>query len=167
MREYSNDCCPIYVTMPQGGTHMMMMMMMMDKAGWQVKHELIWVKNSLVLGRQDYNYQHEPICYGWNKTHKFYAKGKFHTTSIWNIDRPTKSKEHPTMKPLELIQECLLNSSQENDLIMDLFGGSGSTMMACEQLNRTCYMMELDPKYCDIIIDRWERLTGNKAELID
>ena len=163
MRKYSKDCCAIYVTMPQGGTHMMMMMMMMDKAGWQVKHELIWRKQSLVLGRQDYNYQHEPICYGWNKTHKFVGKGKYHTTSVWDFDRPTKSKEHPTMKPIELIGECLLDASEDDDVVMDLFGGSGSTLIACEQLNRKCYMMELDPHYVDVILTRWENHTGEKA----
>jgi DNA modification methylase len=165
MRENANDRCAIYVTMPQGGTHMMMMMMI-AKAGWQVKHELIWKKQSLVLGRQDYNYQHEPICYGWNKTHNFVGGGKYATTSVWEFDRPTKSKEHPTMKPLELIGECLLDNSREGEIVLDVFGGSGSTMMACEQLDRKCYMMELDPHYCDVIIARWEKLTGKKAEKI-
>lgn len=162
MRTYSKDKCAIYVTMPQGGTHMMMMMMIRD-AGWQVKHELIWRKNSLVLGRQDYNYQHEPICYGWNKTHNFVGLGKFAKTSVWDIDRPTKSKEHPTMKPIELVSECLLDNSIKNNIVMDLFGGSGSTLIACEQLKRKCRMMELDPHYCDVIIARWEKLTNKAA----
>ena len=162
MQSVANDCCAYYCCMPQGGTHMMMMMMMM-KAGWQVKHELIWKKQSIVLNRADYNYQHEPILYGWNKTHKFYGKGKFYTTSVWEFDRPTKSKEHPTMKPIALIVEALDNSSKKRDIVLDLFGGSGSTLIACEQNNRICYMMELDPKYCDVIIKRWENLTGKKA----
>lgn len=163
IRANSKDQCAIYVSMPQGGTHMMMMMMMMAKAGWQVKHEIIWKKQSIVLGRQDYNYQHEPICYGWNKTHKFRGKGKFHNTSIWEIDRPTKSKEHPTMKPIALIEECLLDNSDAKDIVIDLFGGSGSTLIACEQLGRKARLMELDEHYCDVIIARWEKLTGNKA----
>lgn len=166
LRESSKDQCAIYVTMPQGGTHMMMMMMM-AQAGWQVKHEIIWRKNSLVLGRQDYNYQHEPICYGWNKTHKFVGRGKFAKTSVWDIDRPTKSKEHPTMKPVELVAECMLDNSEEGDIVLDAFGGSGTTIIAAEQLNRKCRMMELDPHYCDVIIARWEKLTGQKAERID
>ena len=166
LRESSKDQCAIYVTMPQGGTHMMMMMMM-AQAGWQVKHEIIWRKNSLVLGRQDYNYQHEPICYGWNKTHKFVGRGKFAKTSVWDIDRPTKSKEHPTMKPVELVAECMLDNSDEGDIVLDAFGGSGTTIIAAEQLNRKCRMMELDPHYCDVIIARWEKLTGQKAERID
>lgn len=161
-RENCEDCCSVYCFMPQGGTHMMMMMMMMT-AGWQVKHELIWEKQSIVLNRADYNYQHEPILYGWNKNHKFYGKGQFKNTSIWKFDRPTKSKEHPTMKPIALLSEILLNATKQNDKVIDLFGGSGSTLIACEQLNRNCYMMELDPKYIDVIIERWESLTGKKA----
>ena len=161
-RNIANEFCSVYCFMPQGGTHMMMMMMM--ESGWQVKHELIWAKQSLVLGRQDYNYQHEPILYGWGDKHKFYGKGQYATTSVWNFDRPTQSKEHPTMKPLELLGEILLNATVENDVVLDLFGGSGSTLIACEQLNRNCYMMELDPYYCQVIINRWEEYTGQKAE---
>ena len=160
----ANEYCSVYCFMPQGGTHMMMMMM---RASWQVKHELIWVKQSLVLGRQDYNYQHEPILYGWGDKHKFYGKGKYAKTSVWEFDRPTQSKEHPTMKPLELLGEILLNATIENDKVLDLFGGSGSTLIACEQLNRNCYMMELDPYYCQVIINRWEEFTGNKAAKIN
>ena len=163
---HSNDCCSVYCFMPQGGTHMMMMMMM-SKAGWQVKHELIWKKQSIVLNRADYNYQHEPFLYGWNKTHKFYGKGKFKNTSVWEFDRPTKSKEHPTMKPIELLAEILLNATERENIVLDTFGGSGSTLIACEQLNRKCYMCELDEKYCDVIIQRWENLTGEKAVLLN
>lgn len=161
----SNDNCAIYVTMPQGGTHMMMMMMMMDRAGWQVKHELIWVKNSptFSMGRLDYDYQHEPICFGWNKGHKKIGKGRF-TKSIWEIDKPRKDGDHPTMKPIELIANALENSSESKDKILDLFGGSGSTLIACEQLGRKCYMMELDPKYCDVIRKRYWKLTHDGNE---
>ena len=158
----AEDDCSVYCFMPQGSTHMMMMMMMM-KAGWQVKHELIWRKQSIVLNRADYNYQHEPILFGWNKKHKFYGKGVYSTTSVWDFDRPTKSKEHPTMKPIKLLCEVLLNSSKEGDVVLDLFGGSGSTLIACEELNRKCLMMELDEHYCDVIINRWENYTGQKA----
>jgi DNA modification methylase len=144
-----------------------MMMMMMMKAGWQVKHELIWRKQSLVLNRADYNYQHEPILFGWNKSHRFYGKGKYHNTSVWEYDRPTKSKEHPTMKPIALLGEILMNSSADGDSVIDLFGGSGSTLIACEQLKRKCYMMELDPHYVDVIIARWEQFTGKEAVLLN
>lgn len=163
---HSKDCCSVYCFMPQGGTHMMMMMMM-GKAGWQVKHELIWKKQSIVLNRADYNYQHEPFLYGWNKTHKFYGKGKYKNTSVWEFDRPTKSKEHPTMKPIELLGEILLNATEEGSSVLDTFGGSGSTLIACEQLNRKCYMCELDKHYCDVIIERWENFTGKKAVLLN
>ena len=168
-KEVSNDCCSVYCFMPQGGTHMMMMMMMMMmmKAGWQVKHELIWMKQSIVLNRADYNYQHEPFLYGWNKTHKFYGKGKFKNTSVWQIDRPTKSKEHPTMKPVELFAEILKNATKKDDIVLDTFCGSGTSFIACDQLERTCYGLELDPKYCDVIIKRWETLTGKKAVLVN
>ena len=160
MREHAENDCSIYVTMPQGGAHMMMMMMC--AASWQVKHELIWVKNNHVLGRADYNYKHEPILFGWADKHKFYGKGEF-LKSVWEIPNPNKSDLHPTMKPIQLINNCLLNSSKEGDTVLDLFGGSGSTLIACEQLNRKCYMMELDPHYCDVIIDRWESMTGKEA----
>lgn len=162
----SKDDASVYCFMPQGGTHMMMMMMMAE-AGWQVKHELIWRKQSIVLNRADYNYQHEPFLYGWKKTHHFYGKGKYKNTSVWDFDRPTKSKDHPTMKPVDLLVEILMNATEEGDCVLDLFGGSGSTLIACEQVNRKCFMSELDPHYCDVIINRWEQLTGGKAVLIN
>lgn len=165
MRKMSKDVCSIYVTMPQGGTHMMMMMM--HEAGWQVKHELMWLKSSptFSMNRLDYDYKHEPICYGWNKSHKFIGKGKYNK-SVWEIAKPKKCDLHPTMKPIELIENAILNSSEKDDVVIDFFGGSGSTLIACEQLKRKCFMMELDTHYCDVIIQRWEEYTGKKAELI-
>ena len=163
MYDNAQETCSIYVTMPQGGAHMMMMAA--AAVCWQVKHEIIWLKNNHVLGRVDYLYKHEPILYGWKKKHKFYGKGK-HLKSVWEIPKPLKSDLHPTMKPIELIANALLNSSIEGDAVLDLFGGSGSTLIACEQTGRKCYMMELDPKYVDVIIARWEKLTGKKAEKI-
>lgn len=114
----------------------------------------IWVKNSLVLGRSDYQWQHEPILYGFlqNGKHPWYADRK--QTTIWNYDKPRRNANHPTSKPLELLGYPICNSSQENSIILDTFGGSGSTMMACEQTNRICYMMELDPKYASVILRR-------------
>ena len=168
MFENAKDNCVIYCTMPQGGAHMMMMMMAMSQSGWQVKHELMWLKNSptFSMGRLDYDYKHEPIVYGWKKTHIFYGKGK-HTKSVWEIDKPKKCDLHPTMKPVELVVNALLNSSQKQDVVLDPFGGSGSTLIACEQTGRRCYMCELDPRYIDVIIQRWETLTGEKAELLE
>ena len=125
-----------------------------------ISSTIVWVKNSLVLGHGDYHYQHEPILYGWlkNGTHQFY--GDRTQTTVWSVDRPTRSKEHPTMKPLALIIKALNNSSKQDDIVLDLFGGSGSTLIACEQTNRICYMMELDPKYCDVIRKRYENFTN-------
>ena len=143
-----------------------MMMMMMMNQHWQIKHELIWVKSSPVfsMGRLDYDYQHEPILFGWKKTHNFYGKGIF-TKSVWEIPKPNRSDLHPTMKPVELVENALLNSSLGGDICLDSFGGSGSTLIACEKLRRKCRMMEIDEHYCDVIIARWELYTGNKAEL--
>ena len=163
----ATDRCSYYVTSPQGGELMMMMMMMaIRESGWLLKHTLIWNKNNHVLGRSDYNYKHEPILYGWKKQHDFYGKGKF-KTSVWDIPKPQKSDLHPTMKPVELVAECEMNSSKEGDVILDLFGGSGTTLIASEQLCRICRMMEYDPHYCDVIIKRWEDFTGQEAVLIE
>lgn len=162
LRSFAEDDAAIYVSMPQGGTHMMMMMMMM-KAGWQVKHELIWLKNAptFSLGRLNYDYKHEPIAYGWNKKHNWYAREP--KQSVLCFDKPKKCDLHPTMKPVALWAELIGNSTKEGMIISDFFGGSGTTIIACEQLCRKCYMMELDPHYCDVIIARWEKLTGKKA----
>ena len=117
---------------------------------------LVWNKNNHVLGRCDYNYKHEPILYGWKKkgTHKFFGNGKF-KTSVWDIPKPMKSDLHPTMKPVELVKNAMLDGTQEGMIVLDAFGGSGTTMIACEQLGRKCRMMELDPHYCDVIRRRW------------
>ena len=126
---------------------------------------IIWEKQSLVLSQGDYQSIHEPCLYGWfdNGTHRFFGDRK--QTSIWQFDR--KSVEgHTTPKPIGFICKALENSSKGNEKVLDLFGGSGSTLIACEQLDRTCYMMELDPRYCDVIIKRWENFTGEKAVLL-
>ena len=130
-------------------------------AGYDLKQTLIWVKNSLVLGRQDYQWQHEPILYGWKSgaSHSWYGDRK--QTTVIKYDRPLKSAEHPTMKPIELCGYLIKNSSKEGDIVLDPFGGSGSTMIACEQLNRTCYMLELDPKYASVILRRYVENTGD------
>ena len=116
---------------------------------------LVWAKNSLVLGHSDYHFQHEFILYGWSKegSHNFY--GDRTQTTLWDINRPTQSKERPTMKPLALCAKAIRNSSKQDDIVIDLFGGSGSTLIAAEQTNWTCYMMELDPKYVDVIRKRY------------
>ena len=121
----------------------------------------IWVKNSLVLGRSDYQWQHEPILYGFlqNGKHPWYSDRK--QTTIWNFNKPKRNKDHPTSKPLDLLSYPIKNSSQENAIVLDTFGGSGSTMMACEQMNRICYMSELDPKYASVILRRYVEDTGD------
>lgn len=154
---------PFYVFAPQGGEQMMMMMMMMQEACLPVRHELIWVKNNHVLGRADYHYKHEPVLYGWKDGagHPWYGeRNKF---SIWNVDKPMQSKLHPTMKPVELVEIPIQNSSKGHDVVLDLFGGSGSTLIACEKTARDCRMMELSPHYCDVIVKRWQDFTGKIA----
>ena len=123
-------------------------------AGFHLAGVCIWVKNSLVLGRSDYQWQHEPVLYGFlkNGKHPWYSDRK--QTTIWNYDKPKRNKNHPTSKPLDLLGYPICNSSQENAIVLDTFGGSGSTMMACEQTNRICHMMELDEKYASVILRR-------------
>jgi len=168
VRENCKDDASYYVTSPQNGELGMMMMMMMKDAGLPVRHILIWCKNSATfsLGRLDYDYQHEPIFYTWTKSHHNYRGGEYRTT-IWKYDKPRKCDLHPTMKPVELVANCLKDCTKEGMSVLDVFGGSGTTLIACEQLNRKCFMMELDPHYCDVIIARWEKLTGKKARRID
>lgn len=161
-----HDKSSYYVCSPQGGDSELMMMMMMRESGMKCRHQIIWLKDSPVfsMGRLDYDYKHEPILYGWIKSHEFQRKGK-QDKSVWEFKR-TENKLHPTMKPVELIENALMNSSLEENKILDVFGGSGSTLIACEKTNRKCFMMELDPHYCDVIVKRWEQYTGKKAELI-
>lgn len=168
VRENCKDDASYYVTSPQGGDLGMMMMMMMKDAGLLVRHILIWCKNSATfsLGRLDYDYQHEPIFYTWTKSHHNYRGGEYRTT-IWKYDKPRKCDLHPTMKPVELVANCLKDCTKDGMLVLDAFGGSGTTLIACEQLNRKCFMMELDAHYCDVIIARWEKLTGLKAERLN
>jgi DNA modification methylase len=134
-------------------------------AGFHLAGVCIWVKNSLVLGRSDYQWQHEPVLYGFlqNGKHPWYADRK--QTTIWNYDKPKRNENHPTSKPLDLLAYPITNSSQENSIVIDTFGGSGSTMMACEQTGRTCCMMELDPKYASVILRRYVEDFGNEDQV--
>lgn len=155
----STDKCSHYWFACQGSDKMMMMMMM-DEAGWNIRHELIWVKSSFVFGRSDYHYRHEPIIYGWKKdgTHEWYGDRK--QDSVFEVDRPSKSDLHPTTKPVELIEKFINNSSRSGQVILDTFGGSGTTLIASEKTGRNARLMELDPKYCTVILDRWAKYTG-------
>ena len=161
--------------------------------GWSVRQCLIWNKSSFVLGRQDYQWKHEPCLYGWKEgaAHYFvknrklttvqedgadldvmtvdelreYIRNLIEPSTVMDESKPTRNGEHPTMKPVALLERQIKNSSKKGEGVLDLFGGSGSTLIACERLNRTCYMMEIDQRYCDVIIKRWETLTGQKAVL--
>ena len=134
-------------------------------AGFHLAGCCIWVKDSLVLGRSDYQWQHEPILYGFlkNGKHNWYSDRK--QTTIWNFKKPKRNENHPTSKPLDLLGYPLKNSSQENAIVIDTFGGSGSTLMACEGLNRICYTMELDEKYASVILRRYVDDTGDSENV--
>ena len=166
----------------------------MERANLKIRQVIIWVKNSIVLGRQDYQWKHEPCLYGWNDgaAHYFTSDRSIATvyedrvdvakltkeelklivkqmisdktpTTIIHENKPIRNGEHPTMKPVNLIGKIMSNSSKSGWLVLDLFGGSGTTLIAAEQLGRKAYLMELDPHYCDVIIARWEKLTGKTA----
>ena len=131
--------------------------------GWKVRECLIWSKNTFVLGRQDYQWQHEPCLYGWKDgaAHSWYSDRS--QTTILEFDRPNRNAEHPTMKPVGLFQYLIGNSTKPGDIVLDSFGGSGTTLIACEQTGRSARIIELDPCYCDVIIERWQNLTGQRA----
>jgi len=167
------------------------------RSGLTLRECLVWVKSSLVLGRQDYHWQHEPCLYGWKDGASHYfvddrtqttvyedarpniakmTKDEMRrllediysdktSTTVIHEDKPSRSEAHPTMKPVRLIARSLRNSSRPGEIVLDTFGGSGTTMIACEQLHRKCRMVELDPHYCDVIVKRWENLTGRTAVL--
>ena len=130
------------------------------EAGFHISGVCIWVKNSLVLGRSPYQWQHEPVLFGWlpNGKHRWFSDRK--QSTVWNFDKPRRSKEHPTMKPIPLLAYPIKNSSAPNGIVLDLFGGSGSTLMACEQTDRICLTMELDPKYATAIVMRFSNEYG-------
>jgi DNA modification methylase len=157
-----------YVCGPQGGELLLLLMTAIADAGLLLKHGLVWVKNNHVLGRCDYHYKHEPILYGWKPgaTHYFIdSRSEF---SVWNFDKPLKSDLHPTMKPIELIQYAIKNSSRPNELVADFFLGSGSTLIAAQGMegDRTVYGFELSPHYIEVICRRYEKFTGETAKLV-
>lgn len=195
LRTAADPACSYYVSSPQGGELEIIMLQMMKDAGLPVRHQLVWVKSAATfsMGRLDYDYRHEPIFYTWTDRHIFYggfgntviedqkpleqmtkaelkelvhALQEDHEESVIYCDKPLHSDLHPTMKPVKLVARFIINSSKEGDTIADIFGGSGTTIIAAEQLKRKALMMELDPHYCDVIIKRWEDYTGKKAELL-
>jgi len=135
-------------------------------AGGKWSTFVIWAKNHFTLGRSDYQRQYEPILYGWKQNNDHYWCGDRNQGDVWYYNKPNKSDLHPTMKPVELCKRAILNSSKTDDIVLDCFGGSGSTLIACEQTDRRCRMIELDQKYVDVIIKRWQNLTGLNAILL-
>jgi site-specific DNA-methyltransferase (adenine-specific) len=161
MRDQTKKGACWYITAPSGNLFQCFSTPLTELEIW--KHTLVWVKDSLVMGRADYHYRHEAIFYGWTQGAAHQPPPNRKQDTVWEIPRPKANKEHPTMKPIELITRAINNSTNPDQLVLDPFGGSGSTLIACEQTNRKARLMELDPKYCDVIIKRWENLTGQKA----
>lgn len=169
-----------------------------EDTGWKPRQILMWSKSVFNLGRQDYQWKHEPCLYGWKDgaAHHFIENRTLSTileempidldgmkkddmrkllerilnsdvpTTVIHADKPSRNAEHPTMKPIKLLAQLIRNSSETGDTILDMFGGSGSTLIACEQMGRRCLTMELDPRYADVIVDRWETYTGREAVLM-
>lgn len=192
---YMKDGCPFYIW--HADVQGYNFRYACNEVGFRIRQVLIWVKNIFVLGRQDYQWKHEPCLYGWKDGDSHYfiddrtqsnifedeidlekmkkedmkklleqlLNDKENTTII-KENKPMKSDLHPTMKPIKLFGRLILNSSKKGENVLDVFGGSGTTIIACEQLGRNCFMMEFDPHYVDVIINRWEKFTGQKAELI-
>lgn len=161
MFSYSKDGGCWYVAAPSGNLFLSFALPLHELEIW--RHTIVWVKDSLVLGRADYHYRHESIFYGWKPGAAHQEPPNRKQDTVWEFARPKASREHPTMKPLELILRCIENSSRVGDIVLDSFAGSGSTLMACEQAKRSARVIELDPFYCDVILARWERVTGQKA----
>lgn len=164
MNEHSKKGAPIYVLRADSEEYNFRTAF--KQAGYLLRQCLVWVKNSLVLGRQDYQWQHEPILYGWEDGagHAWYGDRK--QTTLIKFDRPHRNEDHPTKKPVGLCGYLIANSSKEGDIVLDPFGGSGSTLIACEQMSRNCYTLELDPKYCDVIGKRfYQNFPENEIKL--
>jgi DNA modification methylase len=146
------------------GAHILELLQALTEAGSHTRTDIIWMKSHFVLSRLDYLAAHETCLYGWFGKHKWYGGSKERT--VWQYPKPAVNKEHPTMKPVEIMVRGILNSTMPGMNVCDLFGGSGTTLIACEQVGRRCFMMELEPKYCQIIIDRWQAYTGEQAHKI-
>ena len=136
-----------------------------NDAGWKVRQCLIWKKQAMVMGRQDYHWKHEPCLYGWKEGAGHLWASDRKQTTILEFDRPSRNDEHPTMKPVALFEYQMLNNTKGGDIVLDLFGGSGTTAIAAEKNGRVAYLMELDPKYCDVIVTRWQAFSGKSAYL--
>ena len=164
------DCCSNILELTKGACYICMSSSELHNlqkafidAGGKWSTFIVWAKNHFTLGRSDYQRQYEPILYGWKEKNDHYWCGDRNQSDVWYFNKPNKSDLHPTMKPVELCKKAILNSSKTDDIILDPFGGSGSTLIAAEQVKRRCRMIELDQKYVDVIIKRWQNLTGKKA----
>lgn len=160
----TKDGGSFYVAAPAGTLNIIFSKVLKDFGVW--RQTLNWIKSSMVLGRSDYHYKHEPIFYGWKPgaSHNWYSDRK--QTTCLEFDKPNRNGIHPTMKPVELVEYCISNSTKQKDNVLDIFGGSGTTLISCEKINRNAFICEIDPKYCDVIVKRWEDFTGKKAVLI-
>lgn len=153
----------IYVCMSSSELHTLYSAFIAAGGKWSTF--VIWAKNTFTLGRADYQRQYEPILYGWVEGKSHHWCGDRNQSDVWEYNKPTCNDLHPTMKPIELVERAINNSSKNGDIVLDGFGGSGSTMIACEKVGRCARLIELDPKYCDVIVKRWEDFTGKKAIL--
>ncbi|MFV0626617.1 MAG: site-specific DNA-methyltransferase [Alphaproteobacteria bacterium] len=154
----------VYVCMSSSELHTLYDAFVSSGGKWSTF--IIWIKNTFTLGRADYQRQYEPILYGWVGGGKHHWCGDRNQSDVWEYNKPVRNDLHPTMKPVELVERAIKNSSKAGDLILDGFAGSGSTLIACEKSQRRCRLIELDPKYCDVILKRWEDWTGKKAVLV-
>jgi DNA modification methylase len=168
-----SDRSPFYIAHPAGALYVAFGVAV-NAAGWQIHQSLVWVKDSMVLGHSDYHYRHEPILYGYTPGEGRAGRGQHRgsrwygdnaQTSVIEVPRPKRSAEHPTMKPVELILRCIRNSCPRSAILLDPFLGSGSTLAAAEVSDRTCYGTEIDPKYVDVVVLRWQALNGQEATL--
>ena len=166
MSDSIKDGAMVYVVMsPQEWGNLMLTL---SDNGFHWSSTIIWNKDRLVLSRKDYHTKYEPIWYGWKEGEaRLCPLLDRKQSDVWDFERPSRSDEHPTMKPVALVAKAITNSSHKGNLVLDLFGGSGTTLIACEETDRDCCMMELDPKYVDVIVTRWENMTGQKAVLLD
>jgi len=154
-----------YVAAPPGPLHIRFITAM-NESGFQYRHQLIWLKNQLVFGRSDYMYKHEPILYGWLQNGAHFFEPRSNNCTVFEFDRPRESKLHPTMKPVELVAAMIENSSNPEDCVADPFSGSGTTGIACERLGRKARLIEIDPKYVAVTLERWAEMTNGTPELM-
>jgi DNA modification methylase len=156
-----------YVASPSSGDVLPAFYATLAAAGMPVRQQLIWVKDVFVMGRHDYHYRHEPILYGWKEGAGHLFTGGRGQDTVWEIPRPRRSEEHPVMKPVELVARALRNSCRTRDVVYEPFAGSGTTIIAAEQTGRRCVAIEIDPRYAQVAVERWEAFTGMTAVKVD